>query len=285
MKNKQTEKVCSKQTRRQTKTFKQSCKARRTSEHCVRTKRSPCQPIDLLPKALVRTYISTCTRLRLSENACIDLAHFCRVNSLIKPDHRASMGPRAFGMLLKKTTGEKKRWNTKRVEKDRCLYVPSVWRDESLWQLCLFGWHYLYISSALCAYNAVDFTTWTDKRSEMLRILSSPRVHPLEFLLEIHRDVRKSRFFFQSYINAKGWSVCMCASASRNVLLVRTLLCVCAWLYPTVFASVDACLCTCVNVYVCCHVRMCSVVMFVTFHVGGSAERQAICSVLKIDML
>lgn len=57
------------------------------------------------------------TAPHLSENACIDLAHFCRVNSLIKPDHRASMGPRAFGMLLKKTTGEKKRWNTKQVEK------------------------------------------------------------------------------------------------------------------------------------------------------------------------
>lgn len=191
------------------------------------------------------------------------------------------MGPRAFGILLKKTTGEKKRWNTKRMEKDCCLFVPSVWRDEALWQLCLFGWHYLYISSALCAYNAVDFTKWTDKCSEMLSVLSSPRVHPLEFLLEIHRDVGKSRGFFSSCNNAKGWSVglhlAMCCLGKR--------LRVCAWVHPTVYASVDVCLCMCVNVYACCHVRMCSVVMFVTFHVGGSAERQAICSVLKIDML
>lgn len=31
--------------------------------------------------------------------------------------------------------------------------------------------------------------------------------------------------------------------------------------------------------------QVCRVVIFVTFHVGGSAERQAICSVLLIDML
>lgn len=224
------------------------------------------------------------TAPRLSENACIDLAHFCRVNSLIKPDHRASMGPKAFGMLLKKTTGEKKRWNTKRVEKDRCLYIPSVWRDEALWQLCLFGWHYLYISSALCAYNAVDFTTWTDKRSEMLRILSSPRVHPLEFLLEIQRDVRKSCFFFNPVLTRRVGQ-CVCARLHLATCCLCERLCVCARVHPTVYASVDVCLCTRVNVYACCHVRMCSVVMFVTFHVGGSAERQAICSVLKIDML
>lgn len=155
------------------------------------------------------------------------------------------MGPRAFGMLLKKTTGKKKRWNTKRVEKDRCLYVPSVWRDEALWQLCFFGWHYLYISSALCAYNAVKCTTWIDKRLEMLHILSSLRLHPLEFLLEIHSDVRKSRFFFLSRINAKGWSVRLCVSASHNVLLVRTLARVCS------SASNSICQCGCVFVYVC----------------------------------
>lgn len=150
MKNKQTEKVCSKQTRRQTKTFKQSCKARRTSEHCVRTKRSPCQPIDLLPKALVHTYISTCTRLHLSENACIDLAHFCRVNSLIKPDHRASMGPRAFGMLLKKTTGEKKDETQSKWKKIAACTSPQS-GETKLFDSCVFLAGIIYIFLQHCA--------------------------------------------------------------------------------------------------------------------------------------
>lgn len=138
------------------------------------------------------------------------------------------------------------------MEKDRCLYVPSVWRDEALWQLCLFGWHYLYISSALCAFNAVDFSTWTDKRSEMLRILSSPRVHPLEFILEIHRDVRKSRFLFQSHINAKGWSVCARLHLATCCLCERFCVCVleCIQQYMPVW------MCVCVRVWTCMRVAM-----------------------------
>ena len=49
----------------------------------------------------------------------------------------------------------------------------------------------------------------------------------------------------------------------------------------SLFLSVYVCLCVCVYVCVCVF----SVVVFVTFHVGGSDEKQAICSVLQIDML
>ena len=41
----------------------------------------------------------------------------------------------------------------------------------------------------------------------------------------------------------------------------------------------------CVSLGVCVFLQVCSVVMFVAFHVGGSAEKQAICSVLQSDML
>lgn len=89
--------------------------------------------------------------------------------------------------------------------------------------------------------------------------------------------------FYPVLTRRVGQCVCACLHLATCCLCER--LHVCAWAHPTVYASVDVCLCTCVNVYACYHVRMCSVVMFVTFHVGGSAERQAICSVLKIDML
>ena len=56
---------------------------------------------------------------------------------------------------------------------------------------------------------------------------------------------------------------------------------VCGSLRVSLFLSVYVCLCVCVYVCVCVF----SVVVFVTFHVGGSDEKQAICSVLQIDML
>lgn len=137
------------------------------------------------------------------------------------------------------------------MEKDRCLYVPSVWRDEALWQLCLFGWHYLYISPALCAYNAVECTTWIDKRLEMLHILSSPRLHPLKFLLKNSQRCEEKQIYL-FFINAKGWSVRLCVSASRNVLLVRTLACV----LERIQQYMPVWMCVCVRVWTCMRVTM-----------------------------
>lgn len=158
------------------------------------------------------------------------------------------------------------------LERRSSLTVASFW-------LALFIYFFSIVCLQCCQVYHVDWQAFGD----VAHIVISSTAPTGISLRNSQRCEEKQIFFYPVLTLRVGQCVCACLHLATCCLCER--LRVCARVHPTVYASVDVCLCTCVNVYACYHVRMCSVVMFVTFHVGGSAERQAICSVLKIDML